>query len=457
VKAIILGAGQVGSSVAHTLAFEDNDVTVVDRNPQLLLALQERNEIRTITGHASHPDVLLQAGIADADMILAVTNSDEINMVACQIAYTLYHTPLRVARVRSRDYLTQQKLFATEAVPISFVISPEELVTTFIRNLIESPGVQEILDFADGKVQLVAVQALHNGPIVGQALRNLSELLPSVETRVVAIFRHDQAIIPLENTVIEPGDEIFCLTARRHIQSVVAVFRRHDKPNRRIMIAGGGKIGKRLAETTEPNYHVKLIELDSGRCRALAGDLHRTIVLNGDAAGQDLLKQEGIESTDMFCTVTNDDAVNILSAMLAKQLGARKVLSIINRTSYIDLVKGSAVDIALSPAHATIGALRPHILRGGVVTSHSLQRGAAEAIEIIVHGDTRTSQVVGRHIDEIALPADTVIGAIVRGDRLLFPDRETVIESQDHVIVFLADRMKITEVEGLFQVSITFI
>jgi len=456
-KIIILGAGQVGSTVAQSLAGEANDVTVVDQQPELLKILQERIDIRTVLGHASYPDVLRQAGTEDADLVLAVTNSDETNMVACQIAYSLFHTPTRLARVRSPDYVAHPELFTPEAVPIDFIISPEQLVTTFIRHLIESPGVLQILDFAGGKAQLVAVRAHYGGPLVGHELRSLTKQIPKVETRVVAIFRRNRAIVPEGHTVIEADDEVFFLAARRHIPSAVAAFRKSDKPNRRVIIAGGGNIGKRLAETIKSNYHVKLIELNAVRCRALAESLQRTIVLHGDAADADLLVQEDIKDTDIYCAVTNADEANILSAMLAKRLGARKVVSIINRSSYVDLAQGTAVDIAVSPAQITIGALLAHIRRGDVVAVHSLRRGAAEAIEVVAHGSRQTSRVVGHRIDELPLPEGTTIGVIARGDRLIFPHRDTVIDSEDHVILFLADKRKIIDVEQLFQVSITFL
>jgi len=456
-KIIILGAGQVGSTVAQILAGEANDITVIDRTPRLLMALQERTDIRTIVGHASHPDVLRQAGIEDADMILAVTNSDEINMMACQVAHTLFHTPIKLARVRSLDYLAHPVLFRHEAVPIDFIISPEQLVTNFISNLIASPGVLQILDFAGGKAQLVAVQAQHGGALVGQELRTLGSWKPAAETRVVAIYRRDRAIFPEGETVIEAGDEVFFLAARRHIRSLVTAFRQSDKRNRRVIVAGGGNIGKCLAETIESEYHVKVIECDALRCRVLAESLHRAIVLHGNAGDEELLKQEDIEDTDIYCAVTNDDEANILSAMLARRLGARKGVAIINRSSYAELAEGTAVDIAITPAQITIGVLLTHIRRGDVVAVHSLRRGAAEAIELIVHGDRATSRVVGCSIGELPLPSGSTVGAIVRGDKLVFPSRETVIESEDHVILFVVDKRKIAEVERLFQVTITFL
>jgi trk system potassium uptake protein TrkA len=456
-KIIILGAGQVGSTVAYALAGEANDITVVDRDAHRLNTLQERCDIRTIAGQASHPDILQQAGIEDADMILAVTNSDEINMVACQVAHSLFHTPLRLARVRSRDYLSHPRLFTADAIPINYIISPEQLVTTFIEHLIESPGVLQILDFAEGRLQLVAVEAHHGGALIGKELRALAEHMPGLQSRVVAIFRHDRAIPPEGDTMIEAGDEVFFLAAQRDIPAVVAAFRRSDKPNRRIVIAGGGNIGQRLAQSIERSYRVKVIERDAARCRALAESLHRSVVLHGDAADQDLLRQEDIEHTDLYCALTNDDEANILSAMLARRLGARKVVSIINRPGYVELAQGTAVDIALSPAQVTIGALLAHIRRGDVVAVHSLRRGAAEAIEVIAHGDHETSRVVGRRIDTLPLPEGTTVGALVRGEQLIFPHRDTVIESRDHVILFLADKRRIGDVERLFQVSITFV
>jgi trk system potassium uptake protein TrkA len=390
-------------------------------------------------------------------MILAVTNSDEINMIACQVAHSLFHTPLRLARVRSRDYLSHPRLFTVDAIPINYIISPEQLVTTFIEHLIESPGVLQILDFADGRLQLVAVEAHHGGALIGTELRALAEHMPGLQSRVVAIFRHDRAIPPEGDTMIEAGDEVFFLAAQRDIPSVVAAFRRSDKPNRRIVIAGGGNIGQRLAQAIERNYRVKVIERDAARCRALAESLHRSVVLHGDAADQDLLRQEDIEHTDLYCALTNDDEANILSAMLARRLGARKVVSIINRPGYVELAQGTAVDIALSPAQVTIGALLAHIRRGDVVAVHSLRRGAAEAIEVIAHGDHDTSRVVGRRIDTLPLPEGATVGALVRGEQLIFPHRDTVIESRDHVILFLADKRRIGDVERLFQVSITFV
>ncbi|MGD8840673.1 MAG: Trk system potassium transporter TrkA [Gammaproteobacteria bacterium] len=456
-KIIILGAGQVGSTVAQSLSSEANEITVIDRKPGLLKDLQDHLDIRTVVGQASHPNVLIDAGIEDADLILAVTNSDETNMVACQIAHSMFHTPTRLARVRAPDYLSHPELFVPDAIPVDVLISPEKLVTTFIQHLIEQPGALQILDFLDNRVQLVALCAENGGPLVGKQLRNLGYRLPKVELRVVAIFRRDRSIPPDGETVIEADDEIFFLAARRDIHAVVAAFRPIDKPYHRIVIAGGGNIGKRLAELLESRYRVKIVERDPERCRHLAASLRRAIVLHGDASDPGLAKDENFEQADIYCAVSNDDEVNILSAMLAKRMGVRKSLAIINRSRYVDLVQGSALDIALSPAQITIGAILTHIRRGDFVAVHSLRRGAAEAIEIVAHGDHKTSQVVGRSIDELPLPEGTTVGAIARKEKLIFPRQDTVIESEDHIVVFLADKEKIAEVEKLFQVAVTYI
>ena len=456
-KILILGAGQVGSSLAENLAHEANDITIIDQNEDVLRLLQDRLDLRTVTGHASHPDILRAAGAEDADMLVAVTDSDETNMVACQIAYTIFHTPTKIARIRAIEYLSQQNLFSTAALPIDFLISPEQLITDYIQRLIEHPGALQVLDFADGQVQLVGVKAYYGGPLVGHELRTLRDHMPKIDTRVAAIYRRNRAILPEGHTVIEADDEVFFIAATKDIRAVMSELRRLDKPYKRIMIVGGGNIGKRVAQALERKYQVKILDHDPARTRLLSNELKKTIVLQGDAADQDLLLEENIEKTDVFCALTNDDEANILSSMLAKRRGARKVMTLINRAAYVDLIESGDIDIAISPQQATIGSLLTHIRRGDVVKVHSLRRGAAEAIEAIAHGDETTSKVVGRKIEELKLPPDTTIGAIVRESEVIIAHHDTVIQSEDHVILFLVDKARVAEVERLFQVGITFI
>jgi len=455
-KILILGAGQVGASVAATLAREDDDITLVDTDANSLHKLQDHYDIRTIQGLASHPAVLERAGAADADLVLAVTNSDETNMVACQICHTLYNTPTKIARIRAPEYLTKPELFNNEAIAIDVLISPEQLVTDYIQRLISHPNALQVLDFADGLVQLVAVRAFHGGPLVGNPLRELRKHIPKTQTRVAAIFRKGKAILPEAETVIEADDEVFFIAASKDIRSVMAELRRLEKPYKRIMLAGGGNIGIRLARALENDYQIKIIEANSARADYLSEELSKSIVLLGDVANEELLLEEEIDNVDLFCALTNDDEANILSAMLAKRLGARKVLSLINRAAYVDLVESGTIDIALSPQQATIGSLLAHIRRGDIVAVHSLRRGAAEALEAIAHGDKGSSMVVGRRIDEIDLPPGTSIGAIVRGEEVIIAHRNTVVEAEDHVILFLTNKRYIKEVERLFQVGFTF-
>jgi trk system potassium uptake protein TrkA len=456
VKIIILGAGQVGGSLAEHLASEANDITVVDTDADRLRDLGDRLDIRTIYGRGSHPTVLRQAGADDADMLVAVTSSDEVNMIACQVAYTLFHTPTRIARVRESAYLSRSGLFENDAIPVDVLISPEQVVTNYIKRLIEYPGALQVLDFADGKAQLVCVRAYYGGPLVGQELRQLREHMPNIDTRVAAIFRRNRAIMPQGDTVIEADDEVFFIAAKAHIRSVMSEMRRLDENYKRVVIAGGGNIGERLAEAIESRYQVKIIERNPARCRYLSESLENTIVLQGSASDKDLLIEENINDADIFLALTNDDEANIMSSLLAKRLGARKVMTLINNPAYVDLVQGGEIDIAISPQLATIGTLLAYVRRGDIESVHSLRRGAAEAIEAIAHGDAKSSKVVGRRIEDVALPPGTTIGAIIRGEEVLMAHDKTEILTGDHVILFLVDKKYIRDVERLFQVGLTF-
>lgn len=457
-KIVILGAGQVGSTLAENLTNERNDVTVVDTDTAALEDLQERLDLRTVTGHAAYPDTLREAGADDADMIIAVTESDETNMLACKIADTLFKTPTKIARIRATQYLREDKLFGPDALPVDMHISPEQLVTDQIKRLIDYPGALQVVDFADGKVRLVGVRAYYGGPLVSRQLKELPQHLPGVAARVAAIYRRGRPIIPEGDTVIEAEDEVFFLSAAEDAPKIIAELRRIDKPVRRVMLAGGGNIGFRLAKALESSrIQVKIIERSRDRARYLSEHLRNTVVLSGDGANEALLREENIEDIDVFCAVTNDDEANILSAMLAKRLGARKALCLINRLSYVELVEGGSIDVAISPQQSTVSALLSRVRRGDVVRVHSLRRGAAEAIEAVAHGDRHNSKVVGRRLEEIKLPPGSTIGAIVRGEDVIIAHHDTVIEAEDHVILFIVDKKRVAEVEKLFQVGFSLL
>ena len=456
-KIIILGAGQVGGSLALSLANENNDITLVDTNAMVLQDIQDRADLRTIIGEASHPSVLSQAGAKDADMIIALTNSDETNMVACQVAYTLFHTPAKIARIRAVEYLTYSDLFVQEALPVDVLISPEHLISQYIQRLIEHPGSLQVLDFADGKVKLLAMRAELDGPLIGKRLQEIWETMPETEAKVIAIYRNNKSITLHSEGHIQADDEVFFLASSSNATSLTAQLRGTEKPYKRVLLAGGGNIGFHLAKSLESKYQVKIIERSPERAGYLSEALNKTIVLQGDAADQDMLREENIENMDVFCALTNDDEANILSAMLAKRLGANKVMSLINRPSYVDLVESGMIDIAISPQQVTLGTLLTHVRKGDIVSVHSLRRGAAEAIEAVAHGDKKTSKVVGRSIEQINLPNGATIGAIARGEEVMMAEADINIESEDHVIIFLADKTGVKDIERLFQVSATFI
>jgi trk system potassium uptake protein TrkA len=450
-KIVILGAGQVGRTAAYHLSREEsNEVTVVDHNEEVLRDLQDRLDIRTVAGNAAFPTVLEAAGAADADILVALTSSDEVNMMACEVAYTLFRTKTKIARIRASEYTNRPELFSEEALSVDVFISPEQLVTEYVRRLIRTPGALQVLDFADGKVQLVGVRAQKGGLLVGHTLRELRAHLPKADARVVAIYRAGRSIPPDGDSVIEDKDEVFFLAAREDLKRVMAEMRREDNPVKRVVIAGAGNIGFRLAKALEKENQVKLIERDLKRARRVSELLENTIVLNGDAADEELLIEENIDSADVFAALTNSEEANILSAMLAKRLGAHKVMALINKPSYAELMESGSIDIAISPQSITIGSLLAHVRRGDVVRVHSLRRGAAEALEAIVHGNERTSRVIGRRLEEIKLPEGTLLGAIVRGNEVIIAHHDTVVQADDHVIVFLTDRRHIEAVERLF-------
>ena len=487
-RIVILGAGQVGSSVAESLVSEANDITVVDTDAARLRKLQDQFDLRTVVGNAGHPATLERAGVRDADLILAVTQSDETNLVACKLAATMFNVPTKIARIRAADYLSHPEMFGSEFFSVDTVICPEQMLTDYIGKLIEFPESLQVLEFAEGTVSLVAVRAFHGGPLVGQELQTIRKHLPNLDTRVAAIFRHDSPIIPDATTVIEAGDEVFFIAATENIRGIMHELRRMDKPVKRVMIGGGGNIGRRLAKAIEDRYDVKIIEYNRAGAELLAAELRSTLVLVGDVTDENLLQSESIGDMDVYCALTNDDENNIMSSLLAKRMGVRRVVALINRSSYVNLVQAGAIDIAISPAQATIGTLLAHVRQGDCVAVHSLRRGAAEALELVAHGDANSSKVVGRRIEEIDLPKGATIGAVVRTHeqsvesgsddesdaangngkakarkkpvverQVLIAHHDTVIEPNDHVIVFVINKRIVPKVEKLFQVSIGFL
>ncbi len=392
VKIIILGAGQVGASVAESLVSEANDINVIDTDTRRLRQLQDRLDLRTVVGNAALPSVLRQAGAEDTDLLIAVTQSDQTNLCACRTADTLFKIPTKIARLRSADYSEHPELLDAKNFAVDFSICPEQIVTDYLLKLIEFPEALQVLEFADGLVSLVAVRAVEGGPLVGHPVSDLRLHMPDVDARIAAIYRKDQPITPDGDTLIEAGDEVFYLAATRDMRQVMSELRGRDQPTKRIMIAGGGNIGARLAFVAQDRYQVKVIESNEERAKELGSSLANALVLHGDATDETLLAAENIDDMDFFLALTNDDENNIMSSLLAKSLGARRVLALINRRAYADLLQADRIDIAISPAQVSIGSLLAHVRRGDVAAVHSLRRGAAEALEFVVHGDRHDLQ-----------------------------------------------------------------
>ncbi len=455
-KILILGAGQVGASVAENLASDANDITVVDLDDSLLKQLQERLDIQTISGNAAHPSILENAGAEDSDMLLALTKNDETNIIACKLASDLFNIPTKIARVRAADYMEYGNKKSLDFFDVDTTICPEQIVTNNIFQLIEYPGALQVLSFANGCAQMIVVKALKGGGIVGKSLKIINAEIPKIEFRISAIYRNDKLVIPNGDTVVEEGDEVFLISARKNIHTILKELRKDEKPIKRVMIAGGGNIGYRLAKCLEDKYDVKIIEKKEDRCEWLTEQLSHSLVLKGEATEEDLLEDENVDEMDVFIAITNDDEDNIMSSLLAKRLGARSVISLVNRTSYVDLLQGNKIDVVISPHLSTIGSLLAYIRRGDIEAVHPLRRGAAEAIEAVVHGDKKTSRVANRRIDEIQLPQDCYISAIVRKDIVLMAHHDLIIESGDHIIIFVARRRQAKLVEQLLEVKIGF-
>ena len=475
-KVIILGAGQVGASVAEGLVSEENDITVVDHDAARLAQLQDRLDLRTVVGNAATPSALRDAGADDADMVIAVTQSDQSNLVACKLAQSVFNIPTRIARLRSRDFLEDASLLTPENFAVDFALCPEQVITEYIARLIEFPEALQVLNFARGRVCLVAVRAYEGGLLVGKPIKSMRDHLPpGIDARISAIFRRDQPVFPEGDTIIETGDEVFILAAAEHIRQVLRQLRRMMKPVERVMIAGGGNIGLRLAKSLEKRYEVKVIEGRKERAETLANELERTLVLLGDATDEELLEQENIAEMDLFLAVTNDDEDNIMSGNLAKRLGAKRVVALINRRAYAEMIEGGPIDIGISPAQVSIGTLLAHVRQGDVAEVHSLRRGAAEALELVAHGDAKTSKIIGKRIDQIDWPHGVTVAALVRNfdkavvvgqtdewtsitrhGEVVIAHHDTVIEAEDHVIVFCTRKKLVKKVEKLFQVGFHF-
>jgi len=461
-RILILGAGRVGESVAESFVSEQNDITVIDPDPERLRVLEDRLDLRGVPGNGIQPSVLRRAGAQEADLFIACASLDETNLTACRVAKSMFGVQTTIARVRSDEFAEGSSLLGLDGgFGVDHVICPEESVMHYVHKLIEYPEALQVLEFSQHRAHLIAVRAAAGSLLVHHTIAEFKLLFPQAPMRVVAVYRQEDELPITSHTRVIPGDEVFVLADKDKIKEILSAIHKDDRPVRRVMIAGGGRVGLRLARSLVGQCQVKLIERDRKRCDYLAGELTSdTLVLCGDSADEDLLMEENVGDMDLFVSLTSDDEDNILSAMLAKRLGVQRVIALVNRRIYAEMMQGSAIDIALSPAQTVIGELLVHVRRGAVAAVHSLRRGAAEAIEGIARGDAHSSKLVGQRIKDITLPAGARFGAIVRGPResceVLMPHHDLLIESDDHVIIFIPDKHQLRAVEKLFQVSATF-
>lgn len=454
-RVIILGTGEVGLTLAANLAAESVDITVVCSSEDKLLELREHYDIQTVQGTGSHPDVLRRAGAEDCDLLIAVSNSDELNMLTCQVAFSLFRVPLRVARIRNSAYLQDERLFSEDHLPINVLINPDSVVTEQIAHLINHPGANRVMDFADGKVQIVEVVLHESSLLAGVALKDWPQKLPDCITRVASAYRGDKVIVPAPDTVLAPGDQVFLAASTAQTNALLKKICQPDRPLKRIMIAGGGNIGERVAQSLEDRYSVKIVEPDQRRCNQLAESLRKAVVLCGSATDAELLGDEQVQSIDMFCALTNNDEINIMSSLLAKRMGAYKTVVLVNKNEYIDMLDGDdAVDIVFSPRQSTISLLLSYIRRAHVIRAYSLRRSNAEVVEMVVHGDSHSSKIVGRSANVVDWPEGVSLCTVVRRDEVkLLHYGQLVIESGDHLIFFLTDKSHLQALEKLVQID----
>ena len=448
-KIVILGAGRIGGSLARNLSNSNYEVCIVDEDKNKLSDLEDKLDIMTVEGHASHLNTLKKSGLDNETTLLAVTSNDEVNIVACQLAKKVFKVKKTICRFRDDVYFDQLSVFGEGVIDIP--ISPEDEITSHLKELIDHPGSNQIESFANGKVKLVSVKAKKKGKLVGRELKGIKEDMPNIDAFVPTIYRKGNPFIPSGETIIKENDEIYFISSESNIGAIVDEFRDHEEQYSRIMIAGGGKVGFSLAKDLEKDYNVKLIDSNPERCMKLSKELDKTIVLSGSATDESLLKSENISNIDIFCALTDDDETNVMSSLLAKKMGAKKTMIILNNPSYLGLVPGF-IDIYIAPYRLTVSSVLQDLRDSNIAQDVILKVNlGAEAIEGIVHANEFTSPLFGKPIKDVPLPEGCVIAAIIRHGELIIPSSSVDLTLNDHLIIFLSDKNKINEVEVLFK------
>ncbi|MEJ6785551.1 Trk system potassium transporter TrkA [Aminobacter sp. Piv2-1] len=456
-RVIICGAGQVGYGIAERLAAEKNDVSIIDTAPELIQSVRDSLDVRGYVGHGSHPEVLEAAGAQNADMIIAVTLFDEVNIVACEVAHALFNVPMKVARIRSQAYLQPhyQDLFSRDHLPIDVIISPELEVAEMVLRRITLPGATDVVRFAENRIVMVAIECLDDCPVINTPLGQLTELFPDLPSTVVGVSRNGQLFIPHSADQLIVGDLAYVVTTKDQVRRTLGLFGHDEQEATRIVIAGGGNIGLHVARTIEQRQgrtRIKIIEASKERAVKAADALRRTVVLNGSALDQKLLLEADIQDADLMVALTNNDQVNILSSVMAKRLGCKGNLALINSPSYHDLTKSLGIDAYVNPSAVTISRVLQHVRRGRIRQVHSVQRGAAEIIEAEA---LETSPLVGTQLRDLELPDGMRIGAIYRDGQVIKPGGSVKIKPKDRVVIFALDKA-VKQVEQMFRVSLEF-
>ncbi|MBT3237678.1 MAG: Trk system potassium transporter TrkA [Rhodospirillaceae bacterium] len=456
-KVIICGAGQVGSNIARHLSMESNDVTIVDKSNDLIRQISDSIDVRGIVGHASRPDILEQAGIADADMIIAVTYTDEVNMVACQIAHSLFGVPTKIARIRHQSYLQPiwANLFSREHMPIDVIISPEIEIARAVTRRLQVPGAFEMIPLVEDKVRLLGVRCGDDCPLVHTPLRQLTQLFPDLNIVIVGLLRDGEAIVPTGNDHMIPGDEVYFVVDTEHLPRAMAAFGHEETEARRLLIFGGGNIGLFLAQQVEaehPWVKTKIIEGNKERAEEIAGILDNTIVLNGDVLDPEILEEANVAATETVVAVTNDDETNILSSLLAKSHGSGRAITLMNKASYQSLVAPLGIDVVVSPRNITVSTILQHVRRGRIHSVHTLREGFGELIEAEA---LETSPLINTPLKEVNLPTGVLLGAIVRGTEIIVPRGNTIVEAGDRIVLFAAAEA-VSKVEKMFSVQLEY-
>lgn len=456
-KIIICGAGQVGASIAHHLAGEDNDVTVIDLDEDLIEKIRDTLDVTTIVGYASHPSVLERAGAPEADMIIAVTRYDEVNMVACQVAHSLFNVPMKIARVRNQSYLDPvwSDLYRADHLPIDVIISPEREVARAILRRLHEPGAIDMIPFAEGRLKVIEVRCMLDCPVLGLPLSLVMKRAQALKMSIIGVLQKDKFKLPRPDMVLNAGDDVFFVADNSDVKAALELFGHEEKEARRVIILGGGNVGLYVAQELEHNDHgtkVKVIESSRKRAEEIVGRLSRTVVINGSGLDKNILLEANADITETFIAVTNDDEVNILGALLAKRYGAKRDITLVNNNSYVPLLSNLGIEITINPRETTISSILQHVRRGKIRAVHSIRDGLAEIIEAEA---LETSPIIGKSIEMLELPDGVLVGAVLRADEVIIPDEQTVIHEHDRLII-LSVAEQVRKVEKILSVSLDF-